>query len=106
MLSRCSPELGEVRLIEKLETCYVQQQFIEAAAVLTRGRRRISRQALQAGRQLKCVARCGAGTDNIDVAAATELGLPVFFFTRRHDLRRRRARDDANAGSQPASGPS
>ncbi len=72
-------ELGEVRLIERLETGYLQQQFVEVAAVLTRGRGRIPREALQAGRQLKCVARCGAGTDNIDVAAATELGLPVFF---------------------------
>ena len=72
-------ELGEVRMVESFEADYVKQQFVDAAAALTRGRGRIMRQALEAGRELKCVARCGAGTDNIDVAAATELGLPVLF---------------------------
>lgn len=72
-------ELGEVRMIENLNAEYVAQQCVDAAAVLTRGRGRIPRGALEAGRALKCVARCGAGTDNIDVTAATELGLPVLF---------------------------
>jgi D-3-phosphoglycerate dehydrogenase len=68
-----------VRLIESLDADYVVQHCIDASAVLSRGRGRIPREALIAGRALKCVARCGAGTDNIDVAAATELGLPVLF---------------------------
>ena len=34
---------------------------------------------LQAGRQLRCVARCGVGTDNIDVKAASDLGIPVIY---------------------------
>jgi len=72
-------EFGEVRMIERLDADYVEQQCVDASAVLTRGRGRIPREALMAGRALKCVARCGAGTDNIDVAAATELGLPVLF---------------------------
>jgi len=71
--------VGEVHQIESLDPDHVIQQFADAAAVLTRGRGRMPREALLAGKQLKCVARCGAGTDNIDVATATELGLPVLF---------------------------
>lgn len=72
-------EIGNVHLIESLDPEHVKQQFVDAAAAITRGRGRMPRAALQAGQQLKCVARCGAGTDNIDVATATELGLPVLF---------------------------
>lgn len=71
--------IGNVHQIESLAPDHVNEQFTDAAAVLTRGRGRIPREALLAGKQLKCVARCGAGTDNIDVATATELGLPVLF---------------------------
>ncbi len=72
-------QVGNVHQIESLEPDHVNEQFVDASAVLTRGRGRISREALLAGRKLKCVARCGAGTDNIDVWTATELGLPVIF---------------------------
>lgn len=71
--------IGDVHQIESLASDHVNEQFTAAAAVLTRGRGRIPREALLAGKQLTCVARCGAGTDNIDVATATELGLPVIF---------------------------
>ena len=51
-----------------------------AAAILTRGLGRIRAETLAtAGPGLRCVARVGAGTDNIDVAAATARGLPVFY---------------------------
>jgi D-3-phosphoglycerate dehydrogenase len=70
---------GEVSLIESLTEARVFEECREAAAVLTRGRGRLPRAALEAGRDLRAVARCGAGTDNIDVAAATELGIPVLF---------------------------
>jgi D-3-phosphoglycerate dehydrogenase len=72
-------QLGDVQMIANLEPTYVIEQFADPSAVLTRGRGRMPREALMAGKQLKCVARCGAGTDNIDVATATELGIPVFF---------------------------
>lgn len=71
--------IGEVHQIESPDLDHVIKHFVDAAAVLTRGRGRIPREALLAGKALKCVARCGAGTDNIDVATATELGLPVLF---------------------------
>lgn len=70
---------GDVCQRENLTPAEVVEAFRFADAVLTRGRGRMPRAALEAGERLKCVARCGAGTDNIDVAAATELGLPVFY---------------------------
>ncbi|MEP7271316.1 MAG: hydroxyacid dehydrogenase [Acidobacteriota bacterium] len=71
--------VGEVRTAERLDAESVARDARDASAILTRGRGRIERTALESGEPLKCVARCGAGTDNIDVAAATELGLPVIF---------------------------
>lgn len=49
-------------------------------AILTRGLGRLTADLLRsAGPTLRCVARVGAGTDNIDVAAATALRIPVFY---------------------------
>ncbi len=70
---------GSVHLMENLDPDSVKSQFVDSSAVITRGRGRINRDCLLAGARLKCVARCGAGTDNIDVATATQLGLPVVF---------------------------
>ena len=71
--------IGETHRIESLDPAHVIEQFRLADAVLTRGRGRMAREALLAGARLRCVARCGAGTDNIDVATASERGLPVLF---------------------------
>jgi phosphoglycerate dehydrogenase-like enzyme len=46
-------------------------------AVLTRGRGRITAAMLDELPDLVVVARCGAGLDNVDVAAATERGIAV-----------------------------
>jgi D-3-phosphoglycerate dehydrogenase len=46
-------------------------------AILTRGTGRVPASVLEANPELLCVARCGVGLDNIDVAAATRLGIPV-----------------------------
>lgn len=70
---------GSVHLMENLDPESVKSQLVDSSAVITRGRGRITRDFLLAGSRLKCVARCGAGTDNIDVATATRLGLPVVF---------------------------
>jgi D-3-phosphoglycerate dehydrogenase len=50
-----------------------------ADAVLTRGRGRIDAELIDAGTELRAVARCGAGIDNVDVAAASARGLPVVY---------------------------
>jgi len=50
------------------------------AAIVTRGLGRVSAASLaEAGPGLRCVARVGAGTDNIDVRAASARCLPVFY---------------------------
>ncbi|GAB5521808.1 MAG: hypothetical protein RhofKO_40590 [Rhodothermales bacterium] len=46
-------------------------------AILTRGRERVTAALMDASPNLKAIARAGVGVDNIDVAAATERGLPV-----------------------------
>jgi D-3-phosphoglycerate dehydrogenase len=66
-------------LAPRLDEAAVAEQAHDSVAIITRGRGRIPRSTLDAGKGLKCVARCGAGTDNIDVAAATERSLPVIF---------------------------
>jgi D-3-phosphoglycerate dehydrogenase / 2-oxoglutarate reductase len=46
-------------------------------AIITRGRGQVRRPLLEAAPRLRVVARAGVGLDNVDVAAATELGIPV-----------------------------
>jgi D-3-phosphoglycerate dehydrogenase / 2-oxoglutarate reductase len=45
--------------------------------LLVRNQTRVDRALLEAGKQLVIVARAGVGLDNVDVAAATELGILV-----------------------------
>lgn len=72
-------EAGEVVFAEHIDSDYLRAAIADADTALTRGRGRLPREVLQAGTKLKCVARCGVGTDNIDVQAATELGIPVIY---------------------------
>lgn len=76
---RLLAEVGEVVSVERVDPDYLQSVIADASAALTRGYGRLPRSVLAAGRKLRCVARCGVGTDNIDVQAATELGLPVLY---------------------------
>ncbi len=76
---RMLKDVAEVQLAERLDAESVTRDASDAVAILTRGRGRIEKPVITSARLLKCVARCGAGTDNIDVAAATERGLPVIF---------------------------
>ncbi|MBN1517027.1 phosphoglycerate dehydrogenase [Candidatus Sumerlaeota bacterium] len=46
-------------------------------AVVIRSRSKIPKEVLQKGSKLKVVGRAGAGLDNVDLAAATELGVVV-----------------------------
>lgn len=71
--------VGDVVLAESLNANYIEQAVAEVDVLITRGLGQVTRAILEAGRKLRCVARCGVGTDNIDVAAATELGLPVLY---------------------------
>ncbi len=51
--------------------------YHDIVAILTRGRGQIRRPLLEACPNLRVVARCGVGLDNIDVAVAQERGIAV-----------------------------
>ncbi len=72
-------EAGEVVQAASIDANYIVQNIVGVDAALTRGRGRLPREALLTGKNLKCVARCGVGTDNIDVETATELNIPVIY---------------------------
>ena len=72
-------EAGQIIVAERLDVGYVKEMIADAAAALTRAYGKLSSEVLAAGRNLLCVARCGVGTDNIDVEAATRLGIAVIY---------------------------
>ncbi|MGB1364822.1 MAG: hydroxyacid dehydrogenase [Candidatus Poseidoniaceae archaeon] len=77
--------------VKKLENagCEVVQEFIEHDllvrgaladfdAIIVRSATKLTKEMLQASQpRLKVVARAGVGVDNIDISAASEIGLPV-----------------------------
>lgn len=70
-------DAGEISFADLLDAASVAAAAQGCEAILTRGMGRIPAEVLHANPQLKCVARCGAGVDNIDVAAASARALPV-----------------------------
>uniref|UniRef100_A0A6G1SH91 D-3-phosphoglycerate dehydrogenase n=1 Tax=Aceria tosichella TaxID=561515 RepID=A0A6G1SH91_9ACAR len=46
-------------------------------AILVRSRTQVTRQIIEAGKDLKLIARAGVGVDNVDIEAATERGVLV-----------------------------
>ncbi|NPV39893.1 MAG: hydroxyacid dehydrogenase [Anaerolineae bacterium] len=46
-------------------------------AIIVRGRTKVTREVIEAGKNLKVIGRAGVGVDNIDVAAAKEKGIKV-----------------------------
>jgi len=48
-------------------------------AILTRGRGRVTRELMERCPNLRAVARCGVGLDNVDTAAADALGIVVVY---------------------------
>jgi phosphoglycerate dehydrogenase-like enzyme len=69
----------EISFADRLDAESVASAASDCQAIVTRGTGRIPASVLRANPQLRCVARCGAGVDNIDVAEATALGLPVVY---------------------------
>lgn len=60
-----------------LDEATVTSEARGCQAIITRGRGRIPALVMEARPELRCVARCGVGLDNIDVEAATRLGIAV-----------------------------
>lgn len=67
----------QVVLAESPADLGTQIPYSEIVAILTRGRGQIRRPLLEACPNLRVVARCGVGLDNIDVAVAQERGIAV-----------------------------
>lgn len=53
---------------------YVQQKY---DALVVRSASQVTKEVLEAGKNLKVVGRAGAGVDNIDVATAGQRGIGV-----------------------------
>jgi D-3-phosphoglycerate dehydrogenase / 2-oxoglutarate reductase len=51
----------------------------DIVAILTRGRGRVSRGLMEGCPELRVVARCGVGLDNVDLEAARERSIPVVY---------------------------
>jgi D-3-phosphoglycerate dehydrogenase len=69
--------VGEVIAPDSLEEEALLPLFARADAVVVRAMGSVNRHLLESAPQLKVVGRHGAGVDNIDVAAASELGIWV-----------------------------
>jgi phosphoglycerate dehydrogenase-like enzyme len=64
--------LGEIEVRHRLGT------LADADVLIVRGSR-LDAEALEAATSLRAIARSGAGYDNLDVEAATRLGIPIVF---------------------------
>jgi len=78
----CRRKLEEYRGIEVLEKGGLDPAALMAEvagyeALIVRSATKVTREVLAAGKKLKIVGRAGAGVDNIDVKAASELGIVV-----------------------------
>ena len=60
-----------------LDASTVAGEAAGCEAIITRGAGRVPDSVMEVNPQLRCVARCGVGLDNIDVAAASRLGIAV-----------------------------
>jgi len=63
-----TPGMTEDELLEQVAT---------ADALLVRSQTEVTKEVIQAGKQLKIIGRAGVGVDNIDLTAATEHGIVV-----------------------------
>jgi phosphoglycerate dehydrogenase-like enzyme len=66
-------------LVRAVDPNAPQCDFTAVRAILTRGRGRITHALLQRCPHLQVIARAGVGLDNLDTAAAAQLGIPVVY---------------------------
>jgi D-3-phosphoglycerate dehydrogenase len=67
----------EVTAIDKLSHEELVEKIADFDGLVVRSSSEVSRDVIEAGKNLKIVARAGVGTDNIDIDAATERGILV-----------------------------
>jgi D-3-phosphoglycerate dehydrogenase len=68
---------AEVRQLRKEERPHLAEILPDYDALVVRSATKVTAELLRAGRRLKVVGRAGVGVDNVDVAAATDLGILV-----------------------------
>ena len=67
----------EIRTCNGADRAELLSAIPEAEAILVRSATKVDLEALEAAKNLKVVARAGVGLDNVDVKAATQLGVMV-----------------------------
>jgi D-3-phosphoglycerate dehydrogenase len=70
---------GRIEIAPKTDEDSLVQLMKGTIALLVRGVTQISARVIKAGEDLRVIGRTGTGYDNIDIAAATEQGIPVVF---------------------------
>ncbi len=70
-------QAGEVQQSPGLSEAELRAIIGDFAALVVRSGTRVTRAVIEAGRNLRVIARAGVGVDNIDVAAATRRGVLV-----------------------------
>jgi D-3-phosphoglycerate dehydrogenase len=68
---------AEVRQVAPEERGRLAELIADCDALVVRSATKVTAELLRAGRRLKVVGRAGIGVDNVDVAAATDLGILV-----------------------------
>ena len=69
-------EKYDVVVAKSIEKASLMEEIRDASAVISR-LTVVDRELIEAGQKLKAIAKNGVGVDNIDVACATEKGIPV-----------------------------
>lgn len=70
---------GQVHISPDMKVETLRQEIATATALVVRGQAPITREVIQAAHGLRVIGRTGVGYDTIDVAAATERGIPVVY---------------------------
>jgi D-3-phosphoglycerate dehydrogenase len=67
----------ELTYDEKITPEALKEKVKDFDALLVRGRTKVTKEVIEAGKNLKAIGRAGIGVDNIDVKAATARKIPV-----------------------------
>jgi D-3-phosphoglycerate dehydrogenase len=67
----------ELTYDEKITPEALKEKAKDFDAILVRGRTKVTKEVIEAGKNLKVIGRAGIGVDNIDVKAATARKIPV-----------------------------
>lgn len=70
---------GRIEIASKTDESSLVELMKDAIALIVRGVTPISARVIHSGADLRVIGRTGTGYDNVDIAAATERGIPVVF---------------------------